>query len=113
MQHRRSGTSLCEVLLALVLISATVSWALRSAAVTERSFGHARARQAALQRAALALEVLQAVPCDSSVAYLSVEARWQVQATRTRTGQRRSDRVTILSRRGDTLAVQRDTWCDR
>ncbi len=112
MHHCRTGTSLCEVLVALVLISATASWALQSAAVTERALGQARARRAALHRAALALEELQAVPCDSTLSHLSVEARWQLQAARTRSGFRISDRVTLHARFGDTLALQRDAWCD-
>lgn len=113
MVHRRTGTSLCEVLLALVLISASASWALHSAAVTERALGHARARRAALHRATLALAEMESVPCDSAVSRLSVEPRWQVHTARARVGHRTHDRATIHSRRGDTIAVQRNAWCGR
>ena len=113
MLHRRTGTSLCEVLLALVLISTTASWALQSAAVTERAIGHTRARRAALHRATLALAELQTVPCDSNVSRVNIEARWQILSARARSGRLLRDQVTIHSRRGDTIALHRNAWCDR
>lgn len=114
MVARRSGTSLCEVLLALVLIAISASWALQAAAATEQALGVSRQHADAMQRAELALADLQAMPCDSTATTRSfAEPRWRVQAIRTSHASHRINTVTLHARRGDTLSVTRQLWCSR
>lgn len=109
----RHGTSLCEVLLALVLLSATASWALSATASAERALGYARAHRSALHRAERALADLNALPCDSiNVARTASEPRWQVVATRDNDGRSYSDDVILHSVRGDSIRLHRGGWCD-
>jgi Tfp pilus assembly protein PilV len=112
MQHRR-GTSLCEVLLALVLLSATAAWGLQAAAAAERAVGSALAHRAALHRAERALADLDALPCDSvTVARTTGERRWQLTARRNQDGPAQSDDIELHDLRGDTVRVHRARWCE-
>jgi Tfp pilus assembly protein PilV len=111
--HDRIGTSLSEVLLALVLLSATAAWGLQATAAAERAVGTARAHRAALHRAERALADLNALPCDSLAGTRTVtEPRWHVTAERRRTGTYASDDVRLSSTRNDTIALHRSQWCD-
>lgn len=110
----RSGTSLSEVLLALVLITFAASWALQAAASTERAVGASRARAAAMQRATLALAELQSLPCDTMTATrTATEPRWLLHARRRSSGAQRIDDVALYSRRGDTINTSHHIWCSR
>jgi Tfp pilus assembly protein PilV len=112
MRHR-TGTSLCETLLALVLLAATAAWGLQAATAAQRAVGDARARQAALHRAQWALADLDAIPCDSTSAPRTLsEARWSLAIARTRDGHAYRDDVTLRAVRGDTLRLQHSAWCD-
>jgi Tfp pilus assembly protein PilV len=111
--HRRSGTSLCEVLLALVLLAATAAWGLQAAAAAERALGRTSARRTALHRADRALAELNALPCDSiNVVRSVVEPRWSIDARRDHDGLAYSDDVVLRLRSGDTLRAHRGGWCD-
>ena len=110
---RRSGTSLCEVLLALVLLSATAAWGLQAAAAAERALGQSRARRAAMHRADRALGELNALPCDSINVVRSVtEPRWNIDARRDHDGLAYRDDVVLRTRSGDTVRAHRGGWCD-
>lgn len=112
MSHR-SGTSLCEILLALVLLAATAAWGLQAAAAAERALGRSRAQRSALHRAERALADLNALPCDSINVVRSVtEPRWRIEAQRDHDGPAYSDDVTLRGNHGDTLRVHRGGWCD-
>ena len=114
MVPRRIGTSLCEVLLSLVLITLLAGWALQASAATERALGVSRARLDATQRATFALAELHALPCDSaSAARLITEPRWQLRAQRSGASAARSDEVVLHGRRGDTVTAGRHRWCSR
>ena len=114
MHHGRSGTSLCEVLFALVLIALSASWALQAAGAAERAVGVAHGRTAAEYRAEHALRALHAFPCDSApVASVITEPRWRLTLARTSQGDQRLDRVVLQSRRGDTITIARHRWCSR
>ena len=109
----RAGTSLCEVLLALALLSATAAWGLRAAAQAERAMGDMRRHQAALHRAERVLADLDALPCDSlSIVRATVEPRWRISAARDHRGDAYSDDVELTSRLGDTVRLHRGGWCD-
>lgn len=113
MQHRRNGTSLCEVVLALCLLSATSAWGLQAAAEAQHALGRTQAQRAALHRAQRALDDLDALPCDSSsVNRVATEMRWRITTRRTRTGRVYSDDVTLRTTLGDTTRVQHIGWCD-
>ncbi len=113
MPTTRFGTSLCEVLLALVLLSATASWALTATSAAERALGDARSRRAALHRAERAMADLNALPCDSiDVARFAREPRWRVALTREHDSLTYRDHVTLLSVRGDSMQLARGGWCD-
>jgi Tfp pilus assembly protein PilV len=112
MRHR-TGTSLCETLLALVLLSATAVWGLQAATAAQRAVGDARARQAALHRAQRALADLDAIPCDSTATPRTLtEPRWRLTIERTRDGHAAHDDVTLRAVRGDTLHLRHSAWCD-
>jgi hypothetical protein len=114
MQHRRSGTSLCEVICALVVIAMASSLALHAATAAERAIGHAHRRTAAVHRAALELAALGSLPCDTaSVTRRITEPRWQLDVVRTSLGPHRADDVVLRSHRGDTIRVARHRWCSR
>ena len=114
MVHGRKGTSLCEVLLALVLITLSAGWSLQATAATERALGVARGHRDAMQRATFALAELHSLPCDSaSAARLFSEPRWQLTVRRTGSTAVRSDAVVLYSRRGDTVTAIRHRWCTR
>jgi type II secretory pathway component PulJ len=107
------GTSLSEVLVALVLLSATAAWGLQATAHAERSLGELRRREAALHRAERALDDLAAMPCESlSVVRTSVEPRWRVFAGRDHDGLAFSDDVVLTGTALDTLRLHRGGWCD-
>ncbi len=111
--HHRRGTSLCEVLLALVLLSASAAWGLQAAAAAERAVGAARARRAALHRAERALADLDALPCDSiNIVRASSEPRWHLTARRDHDGLAYSDDVALRDARGDTVRLRRAGWCE-
>ena len=113
MQHRRTGTSLCEVVLALCLLSATCAWGLQAAAEAQHALGRTQARRAALHRAQRELDDLAVLPCDSSsVDRVATEPRWRIATRRTRTGRTYSDNVTLRATAGDTTRVLRMGWCD-
>lgn len=108
----RHGTSLVEVLFALVVLSATAAWALQAATVAERAAGRAHAGRAALHRAELALAALQSLPCDSiNLARTEHEPRWRVISTRDHDGPAYSDDVLLVTRRADSIRVHRGGWC--
>ena len=111
--QRRPGTSLCEILLALVLLAATAAWGLRAAAAAERALGQTRIQRAALHRAERALADLDALPCDSiTVTRNATEARWHIEARRDHVGLAFSTDVALRDRRGDTVRVHRGGWCE-
>jgi Tfp pilus assembly protein PilV len=113
MHHDRAGTSLCEVLLALLLLSATAAWGLSAAAAAERTLGNSQRRSDALHRAQRTLADLQALPCDSSSATRSIsEPRWEISAQRSTLANVRSDDVQVRSQTGDTVTVHKNLWCD-
>ncbi len=113
MPATRFGSSLCEVLLALVLLSAIASWALLATSAAERGLGHARLHRAALHRAERALADLNALPCDSINVTRSVrEPRWQLALSRDHDGLAYRDEVTLRSTRGDSVRLAFGGWCD-
>ena len=110
---RRPGTSLCEILLALVLLSATAAWGLQAAAAAERAVGSSRAHRASLHRAERALADLDALPCDSiNITRTIRERRWQLTAQRDHDGLAHSDDVELHDLRGDTVRLHRAGWCE-
>lgn len=112
MHHHRHGTSLCEVLLALLLLATTAGWALAATAAAERALGAARARRAALHRAERALADLGALPCDSVVAPgTTSERRWHIRTQRQHTSSVARDEVTLHSAVGDTIRLRQSSWC--
>jgi type II secretory pathway component PulJ len=112
MVRHRHGTTLLELLLALVLITAAAGWALQAAGAAERSVGAERLRLDALHRAEVMLSELHALPCDStSVARASTEPRWHLTGSRRSAGPVASSTVQLHTRRGDTVTTQRLAWC--
>lgn len=109
----RHGSSLCEVLLALALLSATAAWGLAAATAAERAVGRTNAHRAALHRAERALADLDALPCDSAnITRNTSEPRWRVLARRTTTtatGYR--DDILLHTTLGDSIRVQSAGWC--
>ncbi|MBC7844454.1 MAG: hypothetical protein H7099_19250 [Gemmatimonadaceae bacterium] len=113
MQHQRVGTSLCEVLLALALLSATAAWGLQAAAAAERALGDAQRGRSALHRAERALADVDALPCDSiNLARSIVEPRWRLSVARDHDGQAYSDDVVLRAPGGDSVRLHRGGWCD-
>ncbi len=111
--HRCRGTSLCEVLLALVLLSATAAWGLQAAAAAEVAIGSSRAHRAALHRAERALADLEAMPCDSiNITRTFSERRWQLTAQRDHDGLAHSDDVVLRDVRGNSIRLHRAGWCE-
>jgi len=109
----RRGTSLCEVLMALVLLAATASWALQAAAVAERAIGNAERHRQLLHRAEHALAELHGLPCDSlSVVRTVREPRWVLLSARDHDGLAYSDDVSIRATDGDSVRLHRGGWCD-
>jgi len=110
----RNGTSLCEVLLALVIVSVAAGWSLQATAATERALGVSRGHLDAQQRATFALAELHSLPCDTAVAARTLtEPRWQLIARRTGSPAVRSDAVVLHARRGDTVTTGRHRWCSQ
>ena len=110
----RHGTSLCEVLLALVIVSVAAGWSLQATAATERALGVSRGHLDAQQRATFALAELHSLPCDTAVAARTLtEPRWQLIARRTGSPAVRSDAVVLHARRGDTVTTGRHRWCSQ
>lgn len=113
MHHSRNGSTLCEVIVALVLLSATAGWGLAATAAAERALGSASAHRAALHRAERTLADLDALACDSSAVSRSiVEPRWRLDANRLADGAARAAHVTLQSTRHDTVQVHAAAWCD-
>jgi hypothetical protein len=114
MLHNRVGTSLCEVLLALVLLAATAGWGLQAAAAAERTLGRTERHRAQLHRAERAMADLDALPCDSiNLARAIVEPRWRIAATRDHDGLAYSDDVVLRSvGLRDSVQLHRGGWCD-
>ena len=113
MQHDRIGTSLCEVLLALTLLSATAAWGLQAAAAAERTLGDTQRQRAGLHRAERALADLDALPCDSiTVSRTIAEPRWRLRVVRDHAGQTYSDDVVLRATVGDSVRLHRGGWCD-
>ena len=109
----RLGTSLCEVLLALTLLSATAAWGLQAAAAAEKSLGKSHHRRDALHRAERALNDLNALPCDSiNITRVINEPRWRITATRDHDGLSYADDITLRTTLGDTVQLHRGGWCD-
>ncbi len=107
------GTSLCEVLVALVLLSATAAWALQATAAAEVALGKSRARHAELQRAERALADLDALPCDSiNISRTITEPRWRIAIDRDHHGLSYDDAVVLRTARGDSVRVHRGGWCN-
>lgn len=113
MHHQRNGTSLCEILLALCLLSATSAWGLQAAAAAQHALGRAHAHRAALHRAQRELDDLDALPCDSvSVSHVATEPHWHLASTHTRAALTYSNLVTLRTTHGDTTRAQHIGWCD-
>ncbi|MDZ7632773.1 MAG: hypothetical protein U5K74_15910 [Gemmatimonadaceae bacterium] len=112
LSHHRHGTSLCEVLFALVLLTATAGWAFAAVAAAERALGHTSAQRSALHRAERVLADLDALPCDSSIVRTASEARWRIVAARRRDGHVYIDDVVLHTARGDTIRTRHGGWCD-
>jgi hypothetical protein len=109
----RRGTSLCEVLVALVLLSATAAWGLQAATAAEAALGAARVRQTQLHRAEWALAELDALPCDSiNISRTIVESRWRLSVERDHDALSYRDDVILQSQRGDTVRLHRGGWCN-
>jgi hypothetical protein len=109
----RPGTSLCEVMFALVLLATTAAWGLQAAAQAERAFGDLRRRQAALHRAERAIADFNALPCDSlSISRTIVEPRWRIEATRDHNGLAYSDDIQLTTNSADTVRLHQGGWCD-
>lgn len=112
LQHR-VGTSLCEVLLALVLLSATAAWGLQAAAAAERTLGDSQRKRMALHRAERALADLDALPCDSiNIWRVIVEPRWRISVQRDHDGPVYSDDIVLRQSTGDSVRVHRGGWCN-
>ncbi len=108
----RHGNSLCEVLLALALLSATAAWGLAAATAAERAVGQSNARRAALHRAERALADLDALPCDSAnLTRITREPRWQLLTQRTTTAAAYRDDILLHTRLGDSIRLQSGGWC--
>jgi hypothetical protein len=113
MPAARPGTSLCEVLVALVLLSATAGWAFRATLATARAGVEAERRRTQLHRAELALAELHAMPCDSiNIVRAVPERNWSLSLLRDHDGLSHRDEVVLRARTGDTVRVQRTGWCD-
>ncbi len=113
MSRPRRGTSFCEVLLALVLMSATAAWAFAATLASTRTSVHTDRERAALHRAELALGELHALPCDSTHIVRSIrEPRWTLALTRDRQGLSHRDEVVLRPTTGDSVRVQRTGWCN-
>lgn len=113
MSRLQPGTTLAEVLVALVLVSIGGAWTLHATAAAQRSLGHSFRTIAALNRASLALAQLHSLPCDSvTVARTTAEPRWIISARRTRTSHTYDDAVELRTRLGDTIRAARQGWCD-
>jgi hypothetical protein len=111
--ERTRGTSLCEVLLALTLLSATAAWGLQAAAAAEKSLGKARHHREALHRAERALDDLNALPCDSINIIRTInEPRWRISATRDHDGLAYADDIALHTTLGDSVQLHRGGWCD-
>ncbi len=110
----RAGNSLCEVLLALVLLSATAAWGIGATAAAERALGNAAFERAAQHRAERALADLDALPCDTSAIARSVrEPRWLIALNTLRTGHGSRASVSLSSSaRADSVQLSRTRWCD-
>jgi Tfp pilus assembly protein PilV len=113
MSHHRQGTSLCEMLVALTLLSATAAWGLAAAAAAERSVAAAQRRTLALHRAEAALSGVASLSCDSStVTTYTVEPRWDIAAQRSTVGHVRQSVARVVTRTADSLTVSHSAWCD-
>lgn len=113
MEHTRAGSSLCEMLVALVLLSTAAGWALQATASAERSLGRTANTRRALHRAERALADLDALPCDTtSVNRTAIEPRWQLAAQRASAANIRRDEVRLRFRSGDSLVLYRSGWCE-
>jgi len=113
MHHTRVGSSLCEILLALVLLSTTAAWALQATATAERTLGRTANTRHALHRAERSLADLDALPCDSaSFASTTIEPRWQLAVRRASAGNIHHDDVRLRFTRGDSLVLHHDGWCE-
>jgi len=113
MQHTRVGSSLCEILVALVLLSTTAAWALQATATAERTLGRTANTRRALHRAERALADLDALPCDStSFSRTTIEPRWQLAARRAPAAHLRHDAVRLRFTNGDSIVLHHDGWCD-
>ena len=110
--RRRCGTSLPEVLVALVVLATTAAWSLMAAAGAQRAIGASERHRSALRRAELALAGLDGLPCDSAVAVAPVrEGRWVVVTSRVRTGDVVRSAAEVRAAAGDTVRVARAAWC--
>jgi Tfp pilus assembly protein FimT len=108
----RSGTTFPEVLVALVLLSATAAWSFAATLASTRSTVSADRLRAARHRADLALAELHALPCDSiNVVRVVREPRWTVSLTRDHQGQSHRDEVLLRTTGGDSVRVHRSGWC--
>ena len=112
-RHAQRGTSLCEVLLALTLLSATAAWGLQAAAAAEHALGKSHNKRQALHRAERALDDLNALPCDSiNIVRTITEPRWRITATRDHDGLAYADDIALRTTLGDTVRLHRGGWCD-
>jgi len=113
MHHARVGSSLCEILVALVLLSTTAAWALQATATAERTLGRTANTRRALHRAERSLADLVALPCDSaSLTRTTVEPRWQLAARRASAAHIHHDEVRLRFTRGDSLVLHHHGWCE-
>ena len=110
----RTGNSLCEVLLALVLLAATAAWAIGATTAAERALGNAAFQRSAQHRAARALADLDALSCDTSAIARNVsEPRWLISLSTLRTGHTSRASVSLSSTaRADSVQLGRTRWCD-
>ena len=109
---QRCGTSLPEVLVALVVLATTAAWSLMAVAGAQRAVGASELHRSALHRAELALAGLEGLPCDSVAAPSPVrEARWLVVFSRARTGDVIRSEAEVRALAGDTVRVARAAWC--
>jgi len=113
MQHTRVGSSLCEILVAFVLLSTTAAWALQATATAERTLGRTANTRRALHRAERSLADLDALPCDSaSVSRTTTEPRWQLAVQRASAANIQHDDVRLTFTNGDSLVLHHDGWCE-
>lgn len=111
--HARHGTTLCEIIIALTLLSTTTLWALGATSAAARLVRTAHARQAALERAELALADLAALPCDSvAVNRTTTEPRWRITMQRDHDGRLYRDAIALRTTTGDTVHLFRGGWCE-